>query len=702
MRLETNTWPFPTATWLLATLALVSPVRANPNLGQWDGPYDMVFDAENDKSIVAVHMVHLPPIGGADKGRILIWPGESATNSTDTVVWDLNDDSLTLVPFSEDDNLFCAGHSTLADGSAFVVGGHIRNHTGLPVAYRFGPDGEDGEWTWQKLPDMEYPRWYPTCTTLADGRVLVTSGDHISGTHLLELPSYHQVTLNGGNVSQSIIDAFTNAGVFLVPQAEVTPNDAGTAWDIVVADAGAVYRARLEDGPCEGDSPCINVYENHIHLVTIPEVYDPASGGWSSLNSADLEVPFYPFMFPLPNGRVFYAGAEDSGGHQHPPGDGQEEGGHVEESSACDNPLSTLNRVLDLDSGPAWLNSVYESDVRGGSAVMFSPGKILKSGGCHPGSTHTQIIDLTANDPQWDDVGEMNHGRRRHTLVMLPDGRVLGVGGTSHANQECQDGDPDPGDGVLPGECAEGEAAWVAPAEIIDPFADNPQWAELASMQTPRMYHSTAMLLPDGRVAVAGGGQGGGAIHDYPTVEYFSPPYLCTNTGQPTIASAPEAIDPGDVFTIDSPDASNVVAVSLIRLGAVTHAFDQSQIFQWLEIVGTNGSSVNVKTPPNNNEAMPGYYMLFLLVAADDGTLVPSQARYIRVDRALPGLWVDFSWLGEELGTFELPFNTLVEGLNEAPPWGLLRIKTGATDATPIINQPVVLDSYNGPAVIGN
>ena len=72
-------------------------------------------------------------------------------------------------------------------------------------------------------------------------------------------------------------------------------------------------------------------------------------------------------------------------------------------------------------------------------------------------------------------------------------------------------------------------------------------------MQTPRMYHSTAILVPDGRVIKAGGGQGGGRIHDYTTMEIFSPPYLFKGE-RPVISSAPRLIGYGQTVSVETPE----------------------------------------------------------------------------------------------------------------------------------------------------
>src|SRR6185503_1600553 len=93
--------------------------------------------------------------------------------------------------------------------------------------------------------------------------------------------------------------------------------------------------------------------------------------------------------------------------------------------------------------------------------------------------------------------------------------------------------------------------------------------------------------------------------------ELFSPPYLFKGA-RPTIASAPAVVQYGSTFTVTTADAASIAMVSLIRPGAVTHAFDEDQRF--LSLAFTAGSGVlKIEAPANANLAPPGYYMLFLV-----------------------------------------------------------------------------------------
>jgi galactose oxidase len=293
----------------------------------------------------------------------------------------------------------------------------------------------------------------------------------------------------------------------------------------------------------------------------IPELFAP--GTWTPLTEAQLTLPNYPYLFVLPDGNLLYAG----------PG----------------NPSRTFN--VERQS---W-SSVGNSPIGGGSAVMYEPGKVLKTGGGDPSITRAVVIDMNTEAPAWREVPPMEFPRRRHNLTLLPDGKVVVMGGTRVANEE---------------------AEAVYEAEIWDPASET--WMTMASMQVARMYHSIALLLPDGRVLSAGGN---GKF----SAEIYSPPYLFLGR-PPVIESAPSSVIYGTAFEVFTSDAANIASVSLVRPSAVTHAYNQDQRYLRLSFEAGDGL-LQVQGPGNPNLAPPGYYMLFILDA--DG--VPSYARSIRL-----------------------------------------------------------------------
>jgi hypothetical protein len=149
----------------------------------------------------------------------------------------------------------------------------------------------------------------------------------------------------------------------------------------------------------------------------------------------------------------------------------------------------------------------------------------------------------------------------------------------------------------------------------------------MASMRDPRMYHSTVMLLPDGRVLAAGGGRIGSAT-DYPTAEIYSPPYLFRGA-RPTITNAPNTAAYGATMTVTTPNAADITSVSFIRLSSVTHALNMDQRFIPLAYTA-NGNQLRISSPADANMAPPGYYMLFLV----NSNGVPSVAKMVQIGSA--------------------------------------------------------------------
>ena len=321
--------------------------------------------------------------------------------------------------------------------------------------------------------------------------------------------------------------------------------------------------------------------------------------GWNELN-----VPrtgsidngwyiYYPWAFAAPNGSVFVASASD--------------------------------RSYWIDPGPQ--PRLREGPRRNGiriygTAVMYEPGKILVLGGSQEAASEatntTEIIDLNAAVPVWSTAAIMNYPRQHATATLLPDGQVLVTNGTRSG------GDP--------------SASWeangnaVLPSEIWNPATNT--WTVVASSPEPRTYHSNALLLSDARVLVSGGGQGGGGIQangapgvpDHPNADLFSPPYLFRGA-RPSITSAPRAIAYGKTFSIASNDAAAVSNVTLLRLGATTHAFNQNQQFMRLLFTRPSLGTLTVTGPANANIAPPGHYLLFLI--SDTG--VPSSGQVVSV-----------------------------------------------------------------------
>jgi hypothetical protein len=248
-----------------------------------------------------------------------------------------------------------------------------------------------------------------------------------------------------------------------------------------------------------------------------------------------------------------------------------------------------------------------------GTAVMYDTGKILVLGGGNTPTKSAETIDLLGT-ATWTPIADMNVARRQVNATLLADGKVLVTGGTNAT-----------GFNVAPT-----NSAVLAP-ELWDP--ENPgAWKPLASMSHHRLYHSTALLLADGRVLSVGSGQPAatGLMDDY-TAEIFSPPYLFNADGtpatRPVINSAPATVTYGQIFNLKTPAAVNIRKITWIRLSAVTHAFNQNQRMNVLSFTQTAVNNLAVTAPANANLAPPGHYMVFVVNSSG----VPSVARIVRI-----------------------------------------------------------------------
>ena len=318
-------------------------------------------------------------------------------------------------------------------------------------------------------------------------------------------------------------------------------------------------------------------------IAATPEIYDPALNRWTSLTAAANAIPVYPFLFQLPDGRVLQAGSSE---------------------------VATSTQALDVASR-TW--SVVDSRlIDGASAVMYSPGRILKAGtAADSGNSGTAlatafVIDMTQAKPAWQATGSMAFRRSFMNLTALPDGTVLASGGGTDRS-------------------AFNTANAVLPVEILVRRHRNVD--DDGEHEKPRLYHSTALLLPDARVLIAGGG----ADSAWPISSRRSCSRRRTSSTARVRRSRARLRRSlyNTSFSVSTPDGSIIASAALIATGSVTHAFNQTQRFVPLAFSQKAGG-LNLAAPVNGSTAPPGYYMLFLVNAAG----VPSEAAIVNVGGA--------------------------------------------------------------------
>src|ERR1041385_7215312 len=464
-------------------------------VGQWSPVKQWPF--------VAIHASLLP------NGNIVSWARKDGVTQLETWVGDPETATFTRV-MNTYVQPFCAGHTLLPDGRLLVAGGHDKFDLYGAIQttifdYRTN--------TWSRSANMNAGRWYPSTCALANGDVLVASG-------------------------------------------EIRPNAGGE---------GSTGRNGL------------------------PQVWSKTTGTWRNLEDArDDSIEWYPWL--LRGGPAFWAGPR------------------------------AASAWLDTSGNGRWIegpdSSIPFRDY--GSAVMYEPGKVLIAGGGNPPTSSAETIDLNAKNPQWHQAHSMNLRRRQMNATILADGKVLVTGGT--IGRDFNNIDPRLG---------------AYQAEMWDPATNT--WTLMAKASELRVYHSVALLLPDGRVLTAGGGlPPWGPNPSNPNYEkgpfhangqIYSPPYLFKGP-RPTIASVPAKVRYGQTFSVSTPDAQAIGAVTWIHPGAVTHSFDQGQRFVSLSFTAAAGS-LNVTAPPDGKIAPPGPYMLFIINRASG---VPSVAKWVTIE----------------------------------------------------------------------
>jgi uncharacterized protein (TIGR03437 family) len=470
---------------------------------------------------------------------------------------------------------------------------------------------------------------------LPDGRLFITGGHGVEDPYL-----------NGpGLVQTAIYDPWTNTW-------EAGPEMNDFRW--------YPTNTLLPNGEVLIMSGTKDLFWN---MNDVPEVYNPETGEIRELPGAESTDWLYPFATVAPNGEVFVAGPRAESYYLNTEGEGSI------------TPVATQN-FQPFEPG----EEVRDVTREYGTTSQYDSGKVLVAGGTPPianllydltlqtsfptgeyyPTRSTEVIDLNDPYPLWKEVEDMAFGRRHGTSTILADGQVLVTGG-----------------GQSPGFNDANSAVFAA--EMFDPETET--WTTLSAMDVSRLYHNVAVLLPDARVAVAGGGQpiSTGDSISHTELQVFSPPYLFDNAGnpapRPTINVAPESITYGQSFQVNT--TGNISDVTLVRLSATTHAFNHNQGFNRLEF-DANGSGIQVTAPANSVEAVPGYYMLF--VHDDQG--VPSEAKMIQINSV--GLDIRETASGSPLVVAESGTSATFAVALDTPPTDVVVVNVSSGDTSEV------------------
>jgi galactose oxidase len=422
-------------------------------------------------------------------------------------------------------------------------------------------DLTSGKVSQRTVSNTAHDMFCPGVVMLADGRIMVTGGDDAAKTSIYDPASdtwaagppmriargYQAMTLLSNG------DAFVLGGSWSGPRGGKTAEvwNAATGWRTLTGvPADPIYTADAE-----------GVYrsDNHAWLVA-------ASGG-----------------------RVFHAG-----------------------------PSRTMHWITTAGSGSITSAGTRADapDMMNGNAVVYDIGKILTVGGApsyqdSDATARAYTVDINGAAPVTKRVSDLASPRAFVNSVVLPDGKVLTIGGQPR-----------------PVPFTDTNAA-MSP-ELWDPATG--RWTTMAPMAVPRTYHGVALLLPDARVFSGGGGLCGGCAVNHADGETFTPPYLLNADGsaraRPSITSAPGRAALGSTMTVATDRA--VTSFSLVRMGEATHSVDNDQRRVPLPIATTSGTTYTLKVPADAGTVLPGTWMLFAL----DAKGTPSKAAIVTIPAA--------------------------------------------------------------------
>jgi hypothetical protein len=321
--------------------------------------------------------------------------------------------------------------------------------------------------------------------------------------------------------------------------------------------------------------------------ITVPEIYRPSTG-LAALPGADNGGTvdwYYPRIYVGSRGTIYDL---DSTG--------------------------TISTYSVSGTGSFRTLGTYMAEALGDEpTVMFAPGRLLSIRAADNISDTTQthlvdIVDITGDQPVVKQVESVPGGRQWANGTILADGKVFVNGGSGEDNQLVR--------------------------VSYDSYIWNPAtggWTLGGTAAKYRLYHSTALLLPDGTV-VTGGGGSPGPVNNL-NAEIYYPPYLYSTDGsgtpapRPTIVSTSALVKAGQQISVTMDTPNPVSRVTLLRMGAVTHSNNVQQRFFALTF-SQNGNTVIAQLPSNGNDLLPGFYMIFAFNAA--GT--PSVAKVIHVE----------------------------------------------------------------------
>ncbi|MGW5788763.1 galactose oxidase-like domain-containing protein [Streptomyces sp. NPDC003757] len=567
-------------------------------------------------------------------GKVLMVAGSgnnqdnSDDKQYDTRIWDPVKGTVKKVPTPTD--LFCTGHTQLANGNLLIAGGTKRYEKlkgdvtkagGLMVVHNENPDEPITLPAGTRFTGRENGK-----TFVSKDPVLVPRAEKVfdktTGEFLRNDPGlgriYVEAQKSGSEYETGTEDNYRIQGL----SGADTRNTYGIAQKLALdkKDFQGIRDAFEFDPVAEKYIKVDPMHEARWYptLTTLSdgkilsvsglddigqlvpgknEVYDPATKEWAYTDKVR-QFPTYPALFLMRNGKVFYSGANAGYG----PDDVGRDPGVWDVGTNKFRKIPGMSDKNMLETA----NTVLLPPAQDEKYMVIGGGGVGES---KLSSEKTRIVDLKADDPSFTDGPSLEKGTRYPQASVLPDDSVLVSGGSEDYRGR---GDSN-----------------ILQARLYHP--DTNAFERVADPLVGRNYHSGSILLPDGRLMFFGSDSlyadkantKPGTFEQ--RIEIYTPPYLYRDS-RPDLAGGPQTIERGGSGTFTSRAASAVKKVRLIRPSASTHVTDVDQRSVALDFT-TDGDKLTVTVPESENLVPSGWYMMFVT----DGQGTPSKAQWVHV-----------------------------------------------------------------------
>jgi hypothetical protein len=575
-------------------------------------------------------------------GEVLLVAGSGNSQANfdagtfETVLWNPVTGSVKHIPTPED--LFCGGHAYLPDGNLLVAGGTKKYEvlqdkvSEAAGVLRLKNESDAGPVSLPKGTEFTGP-----------------GGLRYRSTEDVVVPAAHQMgdySLMAGEAdvwiqAEEDDDKYVTTGGkrFTVTAAseEESRNLYGTADSITFKkqnyrglDASYIFDVKKEEyvktsrmtmarwyptlvSTNGGNVLAVSGLDEHGRIIDgNNEVFERSSQKWYDKPALHRYFPTYPQLFRLKDGRLFYSGANTGYGST-------EEGRTPGIWDLEDNSFQQVPGLRDAEMNET-ATSFLLPPVQNQKVAMVGGGVAGES----PLSTSRfDVVDLNKRKPRFTAATNMPSPARYLSAVTLPDDTVLLTGGSSNYRGKGQSD--------------------LHASRIYDAQTGELRYA--APNELGRNYHSTALLLPDGRVMTMGSDplfadEDNTMPGVFDTrIEIYTPPYLYTGTARPQITKAPRAVQRGTTFPVRVESAHGIAKARLMRPSAVTHQTDVEQRSVALDVTQhcppgdrtgeccKDGCEVDLTLGRREGITPSGMYMLMI----DDELGVPSKAAWIRV-----------------------------------------------------------------------